>query len=241
MTATSLIVRPEGKCQRTVEQFRQADLPAIGLALIEIEQHQAGIDKMHAGLFEQVDVLLVVSTYAAEALLAFPALNHVPLCLCVGKSTARILHPLFPNIIVPEIESSEGLLALPELQQVDNKQIVIAKGVGGRPLLEETLIQRGALVECYDLYERVSTPKSKIDLSILKHDFEYVIVTSVELLNALLELTTELNEKYWIVTSQRIADVAYAKRVNRIYVSQSARDNDLIVAIHQLEQPCGRN
>jgi uroporphyrinogen-III synthase len=49
---------------------------------------------------------------------------------------------------------SEGLLALPELSRISGKRIVIFRGGGGRELLAETLVARGAIVDTVDCYRR---------------------------------------------------------------------------------------
>src|SRR5204863_7288654 len=49
---------------------------------------------------------------------------------------------------------SEALLALPELQQVQGRRVVIFRGGTGRPLLGNALASRGARVEYADCYRR---------------------------------------------------------------------------------------
>ena len=51
---------------------------------------------------------------------------------------------------------SEGLLALPELQDVAGRRVLIFRGQGGRELLGDTLIKRGARVEYVSCYRRAA-------------------------------------------------------------------------------------
>ena len=54
---------------------------------------------------------------------------------------------------------SEALLALPEMRDLAGKRVVIFRGDGGRELLGDTLIARGAIVEYAECYRR-SKPTS---------------------------------------------------------------------------------
>ncbi len=74
----------------------------------------------------------------------------------VGQGTAKALRKLqVEQVVVPaERFDSEGLLALPELQQVAGWDIAILRGDGGRELLGETLAARGAKVEYVTCYQR---------------------------------------------------------------------------------------
>ncbi len=49
---------------------------------------------------------------------------------------------------------SEGLLALPELQAMAGRRVLVLRGEGGRELLAETLRARGATVDCVACYRR---------------------------------------------------------------------------------------
>jgi len=60
------------------------------------------------------------------------------------------------GVLVPEAGAdSEALLALPELQQMQDRRVVIFRGGAGRPLLGNALASRGARVEYADCYRRV--------------------------------------------------------------------------------------
>jgi uroporphyrinogen-III synthase len=103
------------------------------------------------------DYMIFISPSAVEAsVLQDPGFaRHAETILAVGTGTGRTLHDAgIKKVLVPETFNSEGLLAMPELQQVKNLRILVVKGVGGRPVLRETLVQRGARVDSLDVYQR---------------------------------------------------------------------------------------
>jgi len=80
---------------------------------------------------------------------------------------------------------SEALLALPELQRVQDKRVVIFRGGAGRPLLGEALAARGAAVEYAECYRR-ALPKA--DPAPLLAQWHAVTVSSSEGLDNLVTL-----------------------------------------------------
>lgn len=77
----------------------------------------------------------------------------------VGARTREALAERGADAVSPEQATSEGLLALPELQQLDNRIVLIVSGEGGRSLLRDVLGERGARVLVFRCYRRrVVTP-----------------------------------------------------------------------------------
>lgn len=85
---------------------------------------------------------------------------------------------------------SEALLALPEMQNVASRKIMIFRGEGGREILAETLRQRGAHVEFAECYRRTNP---QTDLQLLENhqqqgELDAIVVTSSEAMRHLLQL-----------------------------------------------------
>jgi uroporphyrinogen-III synthase len=80
-----------------------------------------------------------------------------PRVAAIGDATAEALRNSgFDAVISPrERHDSEALLALPELQDVEGRDIVIFRGEGGREHLKEALEARGARVAYAQCYRRV--------------------------------------------------------------------------------------
>jgi uroporphyrinogen-III synthase len=79
-----------------------------------------------------------------------------------GPGTAEALANVgIRNVRVPTTTfDSEGLLALPELQAMSGKRVVIFRGEGGRDYLAEMLRAGGAHVDCIPCYVRAAPQSS---------------------------------------------------------------------------------
>lgn len=104
----------------------------------------------------------------------------------VGPTTAGNLREAGIDVaITPDNGfSSEALLAEPGLSNVAGKRVLIVKGAGGRPLLADTLRERGATVVEAPVYSRQAPQGSAEPLQmVLRRDrAQYVTATSVETL-----------------------------------------------------------
>lgn len=135
---------------------------------------------------------------------------------CVGRGSARELeHFGAGNVIVPAGRfDSEALLALPELQQMKGKRIVVFRGEGGRELLGDTLKARGADIEYAECYRRA---RPHVDVTPLLHrwtrgEIDIVSLTSVDGLHNLFDMLGPAGQPWLartpvIVVSRRMAEV----------------------------------
>lgn len=119
-------------------------------------QDRAALDAAHAAL-AQCDFAFFVSANAAEYG-APPQWPSGVVAFAPGPGTAEALAACgVADVRVPATtQDSEGLLALPELEDVHGKRIVIFRGEGGRELLADTLRARGARVDCVACYRRAA-------------------------------------------------------------------------------------
>lgn len=74
----------------------------------------------------------------------------------IGRGSRRELERQgFDVVIAPAAHAdSESLLALPEMREVRGKRVVVFRGDGGRELLGDTLVARGAEVTYAECYRR---------------------------------------------------------------------------------------
>lgn len=160
----------------------------------------------------------------------------------VGKGSVKELKRFgITGVLVPTRSfDSEGLLALPELQQIDGWRVVIFRGDGGRELLGDTLAGRGASVEYVECYRRA---RPRADASPLlrawaRNEVDAVTVTSSEGLRNLFEMLGKLGQSWLrrtplLVPHPRIA-LAARELGCRNVVETAPGDEGLMAALQQL-------
>jgi len=160
--------------------------------------------------------------------------------IAVGQGTANSLYEAgFNNIVIPKQFNSEGLLELPQLQDVTGQQILIVKGRGGRTLLEKALTKRGAVCHHLDVYCRVTglinaDPWNEF-LSAGKQNI--ITIASVE---AMVAINNQPHRDSWgesvilVVASERIKEKALEYGYQQIRLADTASNDAMMTAITQL-------
>ncbi len=159
----------------------------------------------------------------------------------VGKGTLRALqeHGVAARIVPPEQFDSEGLLAHPALSQPAGQRILIFRGNGGRELLRDTLLQRGAEVEYAEVYrrERPQTDPAPL-LERWPEEVQIAVVTSVETLENLAAILGErgealLRETPLVVVSERIRQRAAEMGCEQILLARRAEEEAILETIQE--------
>ena len=240
---TFLLFRPQAKCQASAQAFKQANLSAVACGLIDTIVDDDAIGQLPAkiaelwSLAEQNIYVIVTSTVAAQQCVLMKKQWPENVCFfAVGASTGRILQNAGLAVVVPQEARTEGLLALPQLNHVDNQSVIIMKGFGGRELLHDILTNRGAKVAEWEVYKRV-----KLDTPVSTQDWRTaqircIIATSGEVIQAAFDYfeVNWLQTLNWIVVSQRTAEIASKLGVTQIDISRDASDQALIQCAKQL-------
>jgi len=146
-------------------------------------------------------------------------LGSIPINLrfaAIGPMTAAALAKFgVTDTLTPQARfDSEALLALPEMQAVANKKVLIFRGIGGREVLADTLKARGAVVDFAECYRRVNPQTSAGALSELwqNKQLHAVVITSSEAMRHLLDIADD-GKAAWIrnialcVNYERIAEL----------------------------------
>jgi uroporphyrinogen-III synthase len=229
---TILVTRPAEQAARLSQLIRDAGgLPFVFPAIeIKPPADPARLEEI-LGRLNQFDLAIFVSpTAVARAFERLGASRSWPERLraaSVGQGSARALADRgIREVIAPSDQSdSEALLALPALQAVAGKRIVIFRGEGGRELMAQTLVQRGAIVEYAECYRRAK-PQADIAPLLLQHSrqkFSAIVLTSRESLANLRDMLGDAWDSFKpvpaFVPHERIAEAARNLGMHSVHVT----------------------
>jgi uroporphyrinogen-III synthase len=195
----------------------------------------------------QYDYAVFVSANAVEYGVGDPASwpSHL-VALAPGPATAAALAAVgIANVHIPATTmDSEGLLKLPELADVRAKRVVIYRGGGGRELLGDALVERGAKVDYVDCYRR---EKPRGDFTAMASawragEIDALTLTSSEGLDNLWELFDDASRPSIIATPAfaphpRIADRARTLGFRRVILSAPTDAGLLASLIEYFDRP----
>ena len=205
-----------------------ADIAPLQARLQNLADYQLGIF---------ISTNAVHQTYRA---LAGQLLPDGLLRAAVGQATAQALaaHGQPAHILPASPYNSEALLALPELQSLEGKRVIIFRGNHGRMLLADTLSERGAKVDHAEVYRRVASGSDPKPLYRAWDEgkLDMIIITSNEGLRNLLARVDagyrgHLLETVLVVISERSATLARELGFMRpAIVARAASDAALLEA-----------
>jgi len=166
--------------------------------------------------------------------------------LAVGPGTGRQLHERGVSVsAVPQGKyDSEALLALPDLQDVAGRSVLIIRGQVGRAMLAEELARRQALVSHLVCYRRVAldNPDPKVLSRWRDKGFDALILTSASAADHLWQLLGEnaielLKNMTFLVSSERIGEHCRSMGfAGSIVVAENAGMPALVSALDQISR-----
>lgn len=240
-----LVTRPQHQAQGISEALAQLGAEVIAFPTLEIVPVKD--QEMVRNTLEKVDLYDIVVFISANAVFnAAPYLLSITektRIIAMGPATSRALVEAgFKVHLVPkEPYTTESLLEMPALLNIQGKKILLIKGEGGRNLLANELAVRGAEVSPLSVYRR-ECPDS--DIGVLKSFFagemkHIMVVTSGESLKNLVKLTPEhdksqLFQTPLLIVSPRLVDVARELGdFAEIIISDSAQDEAIVAKIKE--------
>lgn len=235
-----LVVRPAAQANQLVQMLRQRGHAPLCCPLLET---RPGCDLPHLGdMLQEADLVIAVSMHAVHFAHHFllqtgqtwPHIDY----FAVGQASADAFAEAGIQALCPADPRSEGLLALPALQGVSGRRVLILRGNDGRDLIARTLASRGALVHYCATYER-HYPDLDGD-ALTRHwqvaGLDSLLITSGELLQRLLALVPGpqhpwLYDRLLVVPSPRVAEMAEGAGFTRIVIAQGASNQALVAAL----------
>lgn len=228
------VTRPAHQAEELAALIRAAGGVPVACPVLEIQDVEdlgplrALIDRL-----ETFDLAVFISPNAvAKAMNLIQARRALPAGLrfaAVGKASARELAKFgVTEVIAPQQRfDSEALLALPALQDVAGKRVVIFRGDGGREVLGDTLVARGARIEYAECYRR-TRPRGGAESLMrawARDELAAITVTSSEGLHNLFDMVGTLGRQ-WLkktplfVPHERIAATARTLGLQQVIVTE---------------------
>lgn len=234
-----LLTRPQGRNQAMEQQLSQRDVAYLVTPLLAVV---ATTDPLDRNSLNNIDNLLFISTNAVEFAAQKLQRQFPTHCryFAVGQATADSLAQYHIHALAsPETsQDSEGLLSLPQLQDVDKQTFMIVRGVGGRETLAEQLTERGARVNYWQVYQRTA-PKLQ-GHTLVQHwktfGIDTIVVTSGEILSNLVDLVPKesfawLRACHIIVPSNRVELQAKAIGLSHITNANGANTQAILTSL----------
>lgn len=236
-----LNTRPQEQAQLLSEQIRNAGGVSVECPTLEITSTgNQWINELPS--LAQVQYALFISAnavnYCFRSLkvrhIAWP--NHIHV-VAIGESTANALKHYQVDVHdIPAAPDSEHVLALQRLQKLKHQNVLIFKGEGGRPLIEDVLKQRKAHVITLSVYKRIMPSISPQFIQSLWRDdaVDIILLTSEQAMKHCFQLFGQeanhwLKSKPYLVISQRLAQIATSYGINTIIVSHPNKIMDALL------------
>jgi uroporphyrinogen-III synthase len=214
-----ILTRPLYQNHKLIESIKMENLDIVNMPLIEIEgiidyKHSNINQKMnrsiHCIIFISTNAVIYFGQLLKKFNLPFPKANFIA---AIGKSTAQLIKDTFgAEALFPKnIYDSEHLMALSNFDNINEKYCLIIRGKGGRETLKNLLINRGAIVEYLECYQRSMIPfnaENFKDTKILGNNF--ILISSNEaaqhFVNQITKLKIDVSDYIFIVNHERIAE-----------------------------------
>ena len=248
-----VVTRPADQASGLVSAIEEKGGHAIKWPALRIEPiSESDKTRHYVSALKTYDHVIFISVNAVIHGLAAIKRHDLSLAgmnvFAVGKTTAKALEDAgIDNVHVPDIASSEGLLAMSDFDDnaVIGKRFLIFRGIGGNEKLARGLSQRGAkAVDYAEVYQR--QPAGSDPCILERHwqqkQLDIIIVTSIAGLDNLFAILgatnkTQLCSTPLLTVSDRVAKYAEKKGFSHpVLIAKSARDEDIIATMQSWHQ-----
>jgi len=234
-----------GQAEALISSLNNCGFSPVHMPMLTIEsvEHLSGIQRQHVLDLDRYEHVIFVSVNAARLGVErfrdyWPQLPQGQIYWAVGQSTALYLEAQGLAVSRPASDmSSEGLLAMPGLTDLQSQRVLIVKGEGGRKLLQEQLRGRGAAVDSLECYRRgVATNDAEACRALVANpELPLILVSSgegLERLSGLLQPRehTNLAMATLIAPSLRVAGQARKLGWRNVECADNASDSAMLAA-----------
>lgn len=231
-----LITRPAPHNKRISQLLEEEGISSNCVPVLDTQITPLdGAEQSHLYNFDLFDLVIIISANAAKYLAnhldkIWPQTPSHPKWLCIGHATQReLLNQLDDidpaNVGIPDGNDSEALLKHRFAQTLNGKKVLIVKGEGGRPLIEQSLQQQGAQHTVLELYKRI-LPNNQLDLitSLKQPDLKFIHIASGDSYKNLIALS------FSVIDSVNASALSIAQLFNTANASMDAKS-----IIHKLK------
>ena len=239
---TILITRPEGREKNLRSLIENAGGSVIHYPVFKI-QPPLDIDlqqltHLREQLHQFTMAIFISPTSVIQSQDYFPVLPEHFIIVSIGSKTTKALeeHDIPVDIEAPD-HTSESLLSMVAFQmpEIDGHRILIFRGKGGRALLGDTLIRRGAQVRYVETYRREIAQHPPLTGSQIE-SLDAITISSNEGLDNLVTLMDDpslLIDTPLVVPGKRAATLARQHGFKIIITAENATDEAMIKALNQ--------
>jgi uroporphyrinogen-III synthase len=239
-----LVTRPAHQARQLTQLIEAAGGEPILFPALEIlDSADPGALNTLIARLDDFDLAIFISPNAASRGMALiRAQRELPPHLAIaaiGSGSRKALEQWkVGQILMPQNRfDSEGLLDLPEFQDMRGKRVVIFRGEGGREMLGDTLVARGAQLEYAECYRRA---RPVVDPSPLlqrwaRGEVQAVTVTSGESLRNLSDMLGNTGQAWLrktplVAPHEKIGANARDMGVERVWIT-AAGDEALVKGV----------
>lgn len=236
--------RPAGRV--LADRLQQRGLEALECAPFELEgpeRPRAVAEELRASL--PADRVILTSQEAVRRAVELAGSDAFARALVIvpGQGTASVARECgLDNVIYPERHgTSEAVLGMPELRDVDGLDVLILAAEGGRGLIGETLARRGAEVERLHVYRRVTRPLPEgIERRILEAPAVVTLAASLEAVTGLCDGLGEaarerLLGQPLVAPSDRVARQAARLGFRKCRVADGAGHDAMLAELERMD------
>lgn len=237
---TILITRPQGREKHLRLLIEQAGGKVIHYPVfsiqpppeLEIEQLLLLRDKLQSFTM----AIFISPTAVEQSQIYFPVLPEHFSIVSIGSKTTQALlkHQIPVDFEAPE-HNTESLLQTTEFQmpQLQGQRILVFRGNGGRDLLGDTLVRRGAQIRYVETYRREIPPVPPLEEEQIEC-LDAITISSNEGLDNLVTMMEDpslLIDIPLIVPSQRAVTLARQHGFRVIVAAKNATDEATVTAL----------